>query len=110
MVARTVYLAGVVLTQIGNAFACRTSKARNSQMGWGSNKVLLFGIALSLLMIFGMVYIPFMEKAFDNQTFPVIIWPFLACFALLLYTLEWFRKAIIRSKERIRASRHSSIR
>jgi Ca2+-transporting ATPase len=110
MVARTVFLAGVVLTQIGNAFACRTSKARNSQMGWGSNKVLLFGIALSLLMIFGIVYIPFMEKAFDNQTFPVIIWPFLACFALLLYILEWFRKAIIRSRERIRASRHSSIR
>ena len=51
MVARTVFLAGVVLVQIGNAFACRTSKAHNTQMGWGSNKVLLFGIALALLMI-----------------------------------------------------------
>ena len=70
VVARTVFLAGVVLIQIGNAFACRTSKEHNTQMGWGSNKVLLFGIALAVLMIVGMVYIPFLAKAFDNQAFP----------------------------------------
>ena len=110
VVARTVFLAGVVLVQIGNAFACRTSKAHNTQMGWGSNKVLLFGIALSLIMITGMVYIPFLAKIFDNQTFPVILWPILAFFALILYTLEWFRKAILRSRERIRASRQSDSR
>ncbi len=100
IVARTVFFASVVLVQIGNAFACRTSKAHNTQMGWGSNKILLLGIALSLVMIGMMVYIPFLAKAFDNQAFPVILWPFLALFALVLYTLEWFRKAIIRSREK----------
>jgi Ca2+-transporting ATPase len=110
MVARTVFLAGVVLVQIGNAFACRTSKAHNTQMGWGSNKVLLLGIALSLVMIVGMVYIPFLAKAFDNQAFPVIYWLLLAFFALLLYTLEWFRKAIIRSSEGKRGSRQADSR
>jgi len=35
VVAQTVFLAGVVLIQIGNTFACRTSKAHNTQMGWG---------------------------------------------------------------------------
>jgi P-type Ca2+ transporter type 2C len=102
VVARTVFLAGVVLVQIGNAFACRTSKARNTQMGWGSNKVLLVGIALALLMIAGMIYIPFLADAFGNQVFPVSLWPVLAFFALILYTLEWFRKAIARSRERTR--------
>ncbi len=100
MVARTVFLAGVVLVQIGNTFACRTSKAHNTQMGWGSNKVLLFGIALALLMIVGLVYIPFLAKAFDNQVFPAVLWPILALFALILYTLEWFRKAFVRRRER----------
>ncbi len=102
-VARTVFLAGVVLGQIGNTFACRTSKAHNTQMGWGSNKVLLLGIALALLMIAGMIYIPFLADAFNNQPFPPVIWPVLALFSLLLYTLEWFRKALVRSRER----RHS---
>jgi P-type Ca2+ transporter type 2C len=100
VVAKTVFLAGVVLVQIGNAFACRTSKAHNTQMGWGSNKVLLLGIALALLMIVGLVYIPFLAKAFDNKVFPAILWPILALFALILYTLEWFRKAFVRRKEK----------
>jgi magnesium-transporting ATPase (P-type) len=100
VVARTVFLAGVVLVQIGNTFACRTSKAHNTQMGWGSNRVLLFGIALALLMIVGMVYIPILAKAFDNQLFPAVFWPILALFALILYSLEWFRKALVRRKER----------
>ncbi len=105
MVARTVFLAGVVLVQIGNAFACRTSKAHNTQMGWGSNKVLLLGIATSLAIIAGMVYIPFLAVSFDNQAFPVVFWPFLASLALILYTLEWFRKAILRSRERNHGNR-----
>jgi magnesium-transporting ATPase (P-type) len=107
VVARTVFLAGVVLVQIGNAFACRTSKEHNTQMGWGSNKVLLFGIALALLMIGGLVYIPFLAKAFDNQAFPAIFWPILVLFSLILYTLEWGRKALVRRKERTHASQLS---
>lgn len=100
VIARTVFLAGVVLIQIGNAFACRTSKEHNTQMGWGSNKVLLLGIGLAVLMIVSLVYIPFLASAFDNQVFPPIFWPILAIFALILYTLEWFRKALVRRKER----------
>ncbi len=104
-VARTAFFAGVVLVQIGNTFACRTSKAHNTQMGWGSNKVLLLGIALALLMIAGMIYIPFLANAFENQAFPVILWPILALFALVLYTLEWLRKSFVRQKERTRGNR-----
>jgi magnesium-transporting ATPase (P-type) len=103
-VARTVFLAGVVLAQIGNSLACRTSKAHITQMGWGSNKVLLLSITLALLMIVGMVYVPFLANSFDNKAFPVIIWPFVASFALILFTLEWFRKAILRSREKTRTS------
>ena len=106
-VARTVFFAGVVLVQAGNAFACRTSKAHNTQMGWGSNRVLLLGIVLALIMIAGMIYIPFLAKAFDNQAFPVILWPVLAFFALVQYTLEWFRKGLVRRRERNRENRTS---
>ena len=109
-VARTVFLAGVVFVQIGNAFACRTSKAHNTQMGWGSNKVLLLGIALALIMLAGMVYIPFLANIFDNRAFPIILWPVLALFGLVLYTFEWFRKGFMRRRERTRGNRLSDSR
>ncbi len=95
-VAQTVFLAGVVTAQVGNAFACRTSRARNTQMGWGSNKSLLGSIAVTLLIIAGLVYIPALSRAFDNQRFPDIFWALLFFNGLVLYTLEWFRKSILR--------------
>jgi magnesium-transporting ATPase (P-type) len=96
VIAQTVFLAGVVTSQIGNAFACRTSKAHITQMGWGSNKILLSGILLALVLLAGLIYLPAFARAFDNQVFPLILWPLLLIFAPTLYTLEWFRKAIIR--------------
>lgn len=104
-VARTVFLAGVVIVQIGNAFACRTSKAHNTQVGWGSNKTLLGGILLSLILIAGLVYVPSLAAAFDNQIFPFIFWPILIIYALVLYTLDWFRKGMVRWTEKNQENR-----
>jgi Ca2+-transporting ATPase len=104
-VASTVFLAGVVTVQVGNAFACRTSKAHTTQMGWGSNKTLLGGIVLSLLLIIGLVYFPPLAKAFDNQVFPFVLWPVLLLYALVLYTMEWFRKGVIRWTEKNQGNR-----
>ena len=106
-VARTVFLAGVVTVQVGNAFACRTSKAHNTQMGWGSNKTLLGGIALSLLLIAGLVYVLPLAEAFDNQIFPFILWPPLLLYALVLYTMEWLRKGLVRWTEKNKEERPS---
>jgi MFS-type transporter involved in bile tolerance (Atg22 family) len=76
-------------------------------MGWVSNKVLLLGIALAAVMIAGMIYIPFLADAFNNEAFPPVIWAILAVFALVLYTLEWFRKALLRSREHKQVSHRS---
>ncbi|MBI4730923.1 MAG: cation-transporting P-type ATPase [Chloroflexi bacterium] len=100
--ARTVFLAGVVTAQIGNAFACRTLTAHVTQMGWGSNKPLLAGAALSLVIIAGLVYLPPLQNAFDNQVFPAELWPFLFFYALVIYTFEWFRKRFVQLVEKKR--------
>jgi magnesium-transporting ATPase (P-type) len=100
--ARTVFLAGVVTAQIGNAFACRTFTAHVTQMGWGSNKPLLAGAALSLVIIAGLVYLPPLQTAFDNQVFPTKLWLFLFFYALVIYTFEWFRKRLVQLIERKR--------
>ncbi|MFH1524364.1 MAG: cation-transporting P-type ATPase [Chloroflexota bacterium] len=96
VVAMTVFMAGVVTSQVGNAFACRTSKARNTHIGWGSNLTLIFGTLLSILIVVGLVHLPFLQISFDNQDFPPILWVGLSLYALILYTIEWFRKSFIR--------------
>jgi magnesium-transporting ATPase (P-type) len=106
-IAQTVFLSGVVTAQIGTAFACRTSKAHITQMGWGSNKTLLGGILLALVLIAGIVYLSPFARAFDNQIFPLILWPFLLLYAPILYTVEWFRKAVIRWTDRNQEIRSS---
>lgn len=100
-IARTVFLAGMVFAQIGNAFACRTAKARNTQMGWGSNPTLLAGIATAVAIILGLVYFPPLAHAFDNQMFPAVLWGVLIVYSLAIYTLEWLRKSLVRRSDKI---------
>ena len=102
LVSQTVFHAGVVTAQVGNAFACRTFKARNVQMGWGSNRWLLLGIIIELITIAALIYVPPLAAAFEHAAFPVQYWGILLLYAPALYTLEWLRKAVNRQIEKIR--------
>jgi magnesium-transporting ATPase (P-type) len=97
LLASTVYHAGVVMAQIGNAFACRSDRSRSSHLGWLSNKYLLAGIFIELAGILGIVYIPFLAEIFNHIPLPAWMWIGLALYALILYTIEWIRKAIYRA-------------
>jgi len=106
-VAQTVFHAGVVTSQIGNVFACRTFTAHNRQQGWTSNPILLLGVGVELLVIAILVYVPPLALAFDHATLPLFFWPVLLLFAPVLYTLEWMRKAIARRPGRSEEARLS---
>ena len=106
-VAQTVFHAGVVTSQIGNAFACRTSKARNVWQGWTSNPTLLVGILVEILFIAALIYIPPLAFIFDHTTLPLYFWPGLFLYPLILYTLEWIRKAFVRRFGKIQKVRSS---
>ncbi len=59
LLAGTAFFAGVVLAQVGNAFACRSEALRGRRLGWLTNRYLiggvLAGIGLMLVMIYGPV-------------------------------------------------------
>jgi Ca2+-transporting ATPase len=97
LLASTVYHAGVVMAQIGNAFACRSDRARSSYLGWLSNKYLLAGVLIELAGILGIIYIPFFAEIFNHVPLPAWMWAGLAVFPLTLYMIEWIRKAIYRA-------------
>jgi magnesium-transporting ATPase (P-type) len=106
-VAQTVFHAGVVTSQIGNAFACRTFKVRNVRQGWTSNPALLIGVLVEILFIFALIYIPSLAFIFDHATLPPYLWPGLFLYPLVLYTLEWIRKAFVRRFGRMQQIRSS---
>jgi Ca2+-transporting ATPase len=94
--AITVYLAGVVMAQIGNAFACRTETAHVHQQGWFSNQLLLLGILAELLITILLIYFPPLAKIFNHRPIPLVFWVWLILYAPILYGLEWIRKSIVR--------------
>jgi P-type Ca2+ transporter type 2C len=96
LLAITTFHAGVVLAQVGNAFACRSEKFRGTRLGWLSNRFLLLGVAIEILIIFLLIYIPILANLFDHVPLPAKFWIGLSLYAPILYTFEWFRKAFVR--------------
>ncbi len=109
MFAATVYHAGVVTAQVGNALACRSDRTRSSRLGWLSNKYLWFGILIELLGIVGIVYIPFLARIFNHAPLPAWMWIGLGLNALVLYSIEWIRKAIMRGIRNLRNGKPSTL-
>jgi magnesium-transporting ATPase (P-type) len=97
--ATTIFHAGVVMSQIGNAFASRTEKTHNTRLGWFSNHYLLFGIVAEFLGIWIMVYFDFIAEQFSHSQLPFRYWVGLFTFPLILYSLEWLRKTFLRWKD-----------
>jgi magnesium-transporting ATPase (P-type) len=97
--AVTVFHAGVVLAQVGNAFACRSEKSRNTRLGWFGNRYLLFGVVVELLGIWSIVNYEFLARNFEHVFIPYRYWVGLFFFPLILYSLEWIRKQIVRRLE-----------
>jgi Ca2+-transporting ATPase len=98
--AITVYYAGVVMAQVGNAFASRTERNRGSFLGWFSNPALLRGVGIELVILLGLVYIPPLADLFGHIAIPPELWIGLIFYPLVIYSLDWIRKYIIRWRDR----------
>ncbi|MBN2085943.1 MAG: cation-transporting P-type ATPase [Anaerolineales bacterium] len=96
ILATTVFLAGVVSCQIGNAFACRTSRERVSELGYWSNRWLLVSVVLEIILILILVYVPFFNNLFELLPIPPAFWGWIALFGPTVYILEKIRKSAVR--------------
>jgi magnesium-transporting ATPase (P-type) len=98
--AITVYYAGVVMAQIGNAFACRTERNRGRFLGWFSNPTLWRGIVIEVAILLGLIYIKPLAGLFGHIAIPSVLWIGLITFPLIIYSLDWIRKLFFRLRER----------
>jgi magnesium-transporting ATPase (P-type) len=103
LMAVTVFHAGVVMAQIGNAFACRSEISRGTKLGWSSNKYLLIAALSEILFITMLIYYQPLAVQFEHIPLPAYYWIALGLFPFILYGIEWVRKTVVRyTKSRVK--------
>ncbi len=100
ILAVTVYHAGVVMAQVGNAFASRTEVNRGRSLGWLSNRYLLLGVAVEIALILALIYQPALAKVFQHAPIPAALWLWMGLYAPAIYGLDWVWKAIKRATQK----------
>ncbi len=96
--AVTVFFVGVIMAQVGNAFACRSVRLRTRRVGWLSNKTLLQAVTIEVVIALLLVYFPPLRNFWGHVAIPPIYWLVLFLYAPVLYTAEWIRKFIVRRR------------
>jgi magnesium-transporting ATPase (P-type) len=109
VMATTMFHAGVITTQIGNAYACRTERTSVFKAGFFGNRFLLFGFAFELALFAVMIYLPPFQSLFEEHPFPPLYWLVLFLYPPVMFLAEEGRKAIVRRLERSRVARRSQL-
>jgi magnesium-transporting ATPase (P-type) len=98
--ARTVAFVGIVSTQVGTAFACRTERVSTFRMGILSNRWLLVGIAVEIVLTLAMVYVPPLQHFFQLEAMPASLWLLVAPFGPIIFAADEVRKWLVRTRPR----------
>jgi magnesium-transporting ATPase (P-type) len=98
--ATSMFHAGVVATQIGNAYACRTERSSVFTVGFWSNRLLLAGFVAELAIMAALLYVPPLRRMFEEGPLPLKYWYLLLCYPPVLFFAEEGRKAFVRRRER----------
>ena len=109
VLATTMFHAGVITTQIGNAYACRTERTSVFKAGFFSNRFLLVGFLVELGVISVLIYMMPFQRMFEHGALPLKYWGFLFLYAPVMFLAEEGRKAIVRRLERSRVARRSQL-
>jgi len=94
--ATTACLAGIIMTQVANVFACRSPILSIFTLGVVSNRLVLAGIATELVLAGIIIYTPLGNTIFGCAPLGINIWLLLIPFALLLITADEIRKYVVR--------------
>jgi sodium/potassium-transporting ATPase subunit alpha len=94
--ATTACLTAIIITQIGNAFACRSSRESILSIGIFSNKLIFGGIMFEVLLQLFIVYHPYGNRIFGTAPVSLDVWLVLVPFSIGLLLAEELRKIYVR--------------
>ncbi len=92
VMATTMCLAIIVATQIGNGFACRTTRESVFKVGLLRNRLYLIGIASEILILILFVHVFPFNKVFDLRPLPARAWAFACVWIPLCLVADELRK------------------
>ncbi len=98
LAATSMTLAAIVTTQIGNLFAQRTEVRSFLKVGMFSNPLIWVGIAVELIIVCAIIYVPQLQWAFGTTAFPISNWIFLFAWTPSLLLADELRKAWLRRR------------
>jgi Ca2+-transporting ATPase len=93
--ARTMAFVGLGFFTIYNAYSSRSLEDSVLRMKPWSNRMLVLGIAISMLAILAAVYIPFMQSIFETVPLKAEIWILVAVASLLVISAAEVMKRLI---------------
>ena len=88
----TMTFAGIVVAQVGNVLACRTSKQSIFRTSLATNKWIIVGIAAQLSILSLIVYVPFLQHLFGTTALNLRDWGYLALLPIAVIVAEEIRK------------------
>lgn len=92
----TMCLAIIVATQIGNGFACRTTRESIFRVGLFSNRLYLAGIASEIMILMLFIHVFPFNKVFGLRPLPVNAWLFTLVWIPICLVADEIRKLILR--------------
>jgi sodium/potassium-transporting ATPase subunit alpha len=90
------FLATVVICQMFNVFACRTSRESVFSKGFFSNKIIFIGLITEVILLLLIALNPFFQKIFGTMPFDLGYIPLMIMFGLILLFAEEVRKHFYR--------------
>ncbi len=92
----TMTFAGIVLGQVGNVLACRTSKQSLFKTSLAKNKWIIAGIIAQISILAFLVYVPLMQQFFGTTALGIMDWLYLFLITLAVIFAEEIRKFFVR--------------
>jgi calcium-translocating P-type ATPase len=96
--ATTATFAGIVMCQVGTAFAARTERASLRQVGVFGNPLLLCGVAFELVFTALLVYVPPFQHIFGTAALPADVLALISAFPLIVWGTDELRRWFVRRR------------
>lgn len=94
--ASTATFLGIVMLQIGNVFACRSSRDSVFKLGLFSNGLVLIGVIAEVILAAFIIYHPIGNRIFSTAPLGFDVWLILIPFSIALLAAEELRKVYVR--------------
>lgn len=94
--ATTVCLGAIIIAQIGNVFACRSFRESIFSIGFFTNRLVLIGIVIELVLAGFIIYSKPGNAFFGTAPVDAWVWLMLIPFSVMIVAAEEGRKLVVR--------------